>query len=72
MYHVLNRATGRLRIFRKHANFEAFERVLAQGVERVGIGVLDCMLNLNRFAMLFKEVPPLRHATLRSACLRSG
>jgi len=29
VYHVLNRANGRLRIFRKRSDFEAFERVLA-------------------------------------------
>ena len=34
VYHVINRANGRLRIFRKKADFEAFERILAQGIER--------------------------------------
>ena len=29
-YHVLNRANGRLRLFRKEADFEAFEQVLAE------------------------------------------
>ncbi len=36
------------------------------------LSILDFILNLNRFAMVFKWVPPLRHAALRSACLRSG
>ncbi len=36
-YHVLNRANGRLRMFRKADDFEAFERVLAEGVDRVGM-----------------------------------
>ena len=47
VYHVLNGANGRLRIFKKPADFEAFERVLAEG-ERNGpadlfgrIGSLD-------------------------------
>ncbi len=31
MYHVLNRANGRLRIFRKETDFEAFEKILADG-----------------------------------------
>lgn len=34
VYHALNRANGRLRIFRKVADFEAFEQILAEGVER--------------------------------------
>jgi putative transposase len=29
-YHVLNRANGRLRLFKKEADFAAFERVLTQ------------------------------------------
>ena len=29
-YHVLNRANGRLRLFKKNADFAAFERVLAE------------------------------------------
>ena len=37
VYHVLNRANGRLRIFRKRADFEAFERILAQGLQRVAM-----------------------------------
>jgi len=31
VYHVLNRANGRLRIFRKDSDFLAFERILAEG-----------------------------------------
>ena len=34
VYHVLNRANARLPIFEKPADFEAFERILAEGVER--------------------------------------
>jgi putative transposase len=33
VYHVLNRANGRLRIFKKPDDFEAFERILAEGLE---------------------------------------
>jgi REP-associated tyrosine transposase len=35
-YHVLNRTAGRWRMFRKDGDFEAFERVLEQAVERSG------------------------------------
>ena len=30
VYHVLNRANGRLRLFRKDADYVAFEQVLAE------------------------------------------
>ena len=33
-YHVLNRANARYRMFRKDADFEAFERVLEEAVVR--------------------------------------
>ena len=39
VYHVINRANGRLRIFKKRADFEAFERILAEGIERFGMRV---------------------------------
>ena len=34
VYHVLNRANGRLTIFEKPADYEAFEKVLLEAVER--------------------------------------
>jgi len=34
VYHVLNRANGRLRLFRRRGDFEAFETILAGGVGR--------------------------------------
>jgi putative transposase len=33
-YHVLNRANGRLRLFRKQADFVAFETAMAEAIER--------------------------------------
>lgn len=33
-YHVLNRANGRLCIFRKAGDFLAFEQILAEAIER--------------------------------------
>ncbi|MEA1950115.1 MAG: hypothetical protein U9N87_01935 [Planctomycetota bacterium] len=32
VYHVLNRRNGRMRLFHKPGDYEAFERVLAQGL----------------------------------------
>jgi putative transposase len=39
-YHVLNRANGRLRLFKKKADFEAFEQVLLEAQERVPLRIL--------------------------------
>jgi putative transposase len=39
-YHVLNRAVGRMRIFGKRRDYEAFEEVLAQAKERLPMRVL--------------------------------
>jgi putative transposase len=39
-YHVLNRANGRLRLFRKEADFAAFEQVLVEALERVPLRIL--------------------------------
>ena len=38
-YHVLNRAVGRVRLFRRPADFEAFERILIEAHERFGLRV---------------------------------
>ncbi len=34
VYHVLNRGNGRMRLFHKDGDYEAFERVLTEGVDR--------------------------------------
>jgi len=34
LYHALNRGNARQRIFRKQADYEAFERILAVGLAR--------------------------------------
>ena len=34
VYHVLNRANARMTIFRDDADYEAFERILLEAVER--------------------------------------
>ena len=40
VYHALNRANGRLRLFKKDEDFLAFERVMKLAFERVPIRVL--------------------------------
>ena len=39
-YHVLNRANGRMRLFKKEADFAAFDRLIAEAVERVPLRIL--------------------------------
>ena len=46
VYHVLNRANGRLKIFKKDQDFIAFENVLKLAFERVPIRILDwCIMS---------------------------
>jgi putative transposase len=46
VYHVLNRANGRLRLFKKEEDFLAFERVLKLAHEQVPIRILSwCMMS---------------------------
>jgi putative transposase len=46
VYHVLNRANGRLRLFKKPDDFLAFEQILLQARERVPIRILDwCVMS---------------------------
>jgi putative transposase len=52
VYHVLNRSNGRLRIFKKPADFEAFERILAEGIERFKIRLTGYCLMSNHWHFL--------------------
>ena len=49
IYHVLNRGNGRLRLFRKDGDLEAFERVLAGGLERYPVELLTYCLMGNHW-----------------------
>ena len=44
IYHVLNRGNARGTIFHKHGDFEAFERILAEGLERYSVDLLAYQL----------------------------
>jgi putative transposase len=56
VYHVLNRANGRLRLFRKEADFLAFERVLLLAHRRTPIRILDwCVMSNHWHLVLFPE-----------------
>ena len=52
VYHVLNRANGRLRIFRKAGDFLAFERILGEAIERIGMRLCGYCLMSNHWHLL--------------------
>jgi putative transposase len=52
VYHVLNRANARLPIFEKTADYESFERILEEGVERVSMRLLAYCLMPNHWHLL--------------------
>ena len=51
-YHVLNRANGKLRIFKKELDFIAFENVLAEGVERFSMRLCGYCIMSNHWHLL--------------------
>jgi putative transposase len=56
VYHVLNRANGRLRIFKKDEDFLAFERVLLLAHRRTPIRILDwCVMPNHWHLVLWPE-----------------
>lgn len=52
VYHVLNRASGRLRIFKKASDFEAFEEVLSDGIERFNMRICGWCLMANHWHLV--------------------
>jgi putative transposase len=49
VYHVLNRGNGRMRLFHKPGDYEAFERVLAGSLERYPVELLTyCVMFYHR------------------------
>jgi len=52
VYHVLNRANGRLRIFRKAADFLAFETILADAIGRFSMPLCGYCLLGNHWHLL--------------------
>ncbi len=48
VYHVLNRGNGRMRLFHKPGDYEAFERVLAEGIQWYAVELLTyCLLRIH-------------------------
>jgi putative transposase len=52
VYHVLNRANGRLRLFKKEEDFLAFERILLMAHERTPIRILDWCVMSNHWHLV--------------------
>ena len=52
VYHVLNRANGRLRLFKKDEDFAAFERVLLEAHRRLPIRILDWCVMPNHWHLV--------------------
>jgi putative transposase len=52
VYQVLNRANGRLRIFKKGGDFEAFEQVLSEGIERFDMRICGWCLMGNQWHLM--------------------
>ncbi len=52
VYHVLNRANGRLRIFKKDRDFEAFEEVVAEGLERSALRLCGYCIMANHWHLV--------------------
>ena len=52
VYHVLNRGNGRMRLFHKDEDFAAFERVLAEGLERYPVDLLTYCLMSNHWHLV--------------------
>ena len=52
VYHVFNRANGRLRIFRKAGDLLAFERILGEASARVGMRLCGYCLMSNHWHLL--------------------
>jgi putative transposase len=54
VYHALNRANGRMRIFRTRGDFEAFERILADGADLHAIRICGyCIMNTHWHLVLW-------------------
>ena len=54
IYHALNRANARGTIFHKDGDYEAFERILAEGLQRYAVELLAYQLLPNHWHMVLK------------------
>ena len=54
LYHALNRGNARVDIFRKAADFEAFERILSEGLERYDVQLFAYQLLSNHWHLVLR------------------
>lgn len=54
LYHALNRANAKLRIFRKDEDYEAFERVLVEGLARYQVELFCYQLMPNHWHLVLR------------------
>ncbi len=54
VYHALNRGNGRSRIFRKDADYEAFELILAEGLARCDVQLYSYILMPNHWHFVLR------------------
>ena len=68
IYHVLNRGNGRMRLFHKEGDYDAFERVLSEGLGRYSVDMLG---RRNWTRLVNGGLAPEELRTLRQ-CLARG
>jgi len=54
VFHVLNRGNGRMQLFDKPADYEAFERVMAEAAGHVNMRVLAYCLMPNHWHLVLR------------------
>jgi putative transposase len=54
LYHALNRGNGRAQIFRKQADYDAFERILAEGLQRFDVQLYSYQLMPNHWHLVLR------------------
>ena len=54
IYQVLNRGNGRLRLFQKEGDFDAFEQVLIEGLKRYPVALLTYCLMPNHWHLVVR------------------
>ena len=61
IYHVLNRGNGRMQLFHKPADFDAFIKVLSEGLARYPVDLLTYCLMSNHWHLVLRprEAPAL-------------
>jgi putative transposase len=54
VYHVLNRGNGRMRIFRKPGDYQAFMQLLVDGLQKASVAVFGFCLMPNHWHLVLR------------------